>query len=133
MPIKFVGNINTSIAAGKEEGANWVYVTTPGSPAFTFNTAEPPFDDVRVRRAFIQAVDREQMAELIGADSAIDNWTLEESPYYTPEATIPPYDPDAAQALFDEVRRSRAARSASRSVDRSRASTCGERSSSRHS
>jgi peptide/nickel transport system substrate-binding protein len=101
--INFVGNINTSIEAGKKAGANWIFVTTPGSPAFVFNNAKPPFDDVRVRKAFIQAIDRNALAKIISADQSIDNWTFEDSPYYTPDATIPPYDPAAAQALFDEV------------------------------
>ena len=33
-----------------------------------FNTAEPPFDDVKVRRAFAQAVDKERIAEVILRD-----------------------------------------------------------------
>ena len=36
-----------------------------------FNTAQPPFDDVNVRRAFCHAVDKERIAELILRDMVI--------------------------------------------------------------
>jgi peptide/nickel transport system substrate-binding protein len=43
----------------------------PGTFFFTMNTAIPPFDDIRVRRAINLAVDREQIVEIIGGNAVV--------------------------------------------------------------
>jgi peptide/nickel transport system substrate-binding protein len=101
--LTIVNSVADVIEAGKDAGATWNYVTTPTSPAFTFNTQKPPFNDVRVRRAFVLGVEHQAMAEAAGATTPAETWTYEDSPWYVPEATIPQYDPDEAQALFNEV------------------------------
>lgn len=79
-----------------------VQVTTGQS--FTFNTSKPPFDDVRVRKAFVQGVDWQALAESVFGEgsNALTNFTIEGTPWYSPDASLPEYDPAAAQALIDE-------------------------------
>jgi len=69
-----------------------------------FNTSKAPFDDVRVRKAFVQAVDWDALADTVFGEGAeaLTNFTLEGTPFYTDDAALPPYDPAAAQELIDE-------------------------------
>jgi peptide/nickel transport system substrate-binding protein len=87
------------------EGAYDVTVFAGGTPAYAFNTTAPPFDDLRVRRAVIMAVDREFLAEIVPDEGGpvTNNFSVEGTPWYTEEAQLPDYDPEAAQELIDEV------------------------------
>jgi oligopeptide transport system substrate-binding protein len=83
------------------------YLTAPvlGMFYLGFDVSRPPFDDVRVRRAFAQAIDREALAEIVLRG------------YYTPAtgSMVPPglpghaadsvlvFDPVAARRLMDEA------------------------------
>ncbi|MDH2399888.1 ABC transporter substrate-binding protein [Bradyrhizobium sp. SSUT18] len=81
---------------------------TGGTPTrLQLNTARPPFDDVRVRRAFAQVSERGKAVEVAfhGSIPFNGNGALSIS---TPEhlkelANSYPYDPDAANRLLDEA------------------------------
>ena len=76
-------------------------VTTPGSPNIAFNTKKPPFDDPTMRKAFVEAIDTTQMANVTGTfvptatpfpSGSPNNYDLE----------WPAYNKDDAQKLFDQ-------------------------------
>jgi peptide/nickel transport system substrate-binding protein len=102
----FYTSTPASIARAQDEVDDAVYagaqVTT--GQAFVFNTTKPPFNDVRMRTAFAQAVDWQALADSVfGAGSVAPyNFTLEDTRWYDAEANLPEYDPAAAQKLIDE-------------------------------
>jgi peptide/nickel transport system substrate-binding protein len=68
-----------------------------------FNTRRPPFDDVRVRKAVVQGVNREVLAnDILDGSTPADNFTVAGSPWFDANAALPKYDPVAAQKLIDE-------------------------------
>jgi ABC-type transport system substrate-binding protein len=69
-----------------------------------FNTAKAPFDDVRVRKAFVQGIDWQALADTVFGEGAkaSTNFTMEGTKWFAPDATLPEYDPDEAQRLIDE-------------------------------
>jgi peptide/nickel transport system substrate-binding protein len=88
------------------EGRDGELISVKLSSGFSilFNTTAPPFDDPRVRRAIAMGFDRDVTADIgYPGQTGAQNYTLEETPFYTEDATLPPYDPEAAQALIDEV------------------------------
>jgi peptide/nickel transport system substrate-binding protein len=91
-------------AEDEVDDAYYASVDVTQGQALTFNNTIPPFDDLRMRKAFVQGVDWQAMAEVVfgeGAEAPY-NFTLEGTQWYDPEAEIAGYDPEAAQALIDE-------------------------------
>ncbi|HYX28039.1 MAG TPA: ABC transporter substrate-binding protein [Pyrinomonadaceae bacterium] len=78
----------------------------PGSNLnqLTFNTREPPLDNVKVRQAIAYAIDRDSMikALLLGQGKIANSILPEESWAYTP-GTIYRYDQAKANQLLDEA------------------------------
>lgn len=83
------------------------YVTAGRPQQLTFNTAEGPFTDERVRQAFAYALDREALVETIGrgvipyegnggVSRSTPGWSEEAADRYT-------FDPEQAEALLDEA------------------------------
>ncbi|HLT61104.1 MAG TPA: ABC transporter substrate-binding protein, partial [Microlunatus sp.] len=82
-------------------------LTRTGHPnAIWFNTARPPFDDLRIRRAFVAAVDVPAIARAIGFgfSPAKDNYLASNSKYYdkSTEGRLR-HDPELANRLLDEA------------------------------
>ena len=67
-----------------------------------FNTANKPFDDVRVRQALHYAIDKQKMIDvaLKGHGVASSSFLNPENPAYARAKTVYDYDPDKAKALL---------------------------------
>jgi ABC-type transport system substrate-binding protein len=69
-----------------------------------FDTSRPPFDDVRVRRAFTQAVDWRRVVELATNDATPANSMVPPGiPGRSDANFLPAHDPDAARAALAEA------------------------------
>lgn len=70
---------------------------------YGFDAGEPPFDDVRVRRAFAAAVDWRRIARLAedDPDAVATSMVPPGIPGRSDEDFLPPYDPEGARALLD--------------------------------
>lgn len=68
-----------------------------------FNTARAPFNDKDMRRAFMQALDREAMNTTLnsGLGTVDDTLADKDSPYHNGDAAFPKHDKAAAQKLID--------------------------------
>jgi oligopeptide transport system substrate-binding protein len=70
---------------------------------YGFNVTKPPFDDVRVRKAFAHAINREEIVSLLkGGQSATASWIPKGMLGYNPKIGIQ-YDPAKARALLAEA------------------------------
>jgi oligopeptide transport system substrate-binding protein len=72
---------------------------------YGFDTRRPPFDDVRVRQAFAQAVDWRRLASLDEPGSSVAATGIVPAgiPGTPPGDFIPPYDPAAARSLLAQA------------------------------
>jgi peptide/nickel transport system substrate-binding protein len=102
----FYTSTPSSITRAQDEvdGAVYSGVDVTTGQAFNFNNAKPPFNDVRMRKAFAVGVDWQALADNIFGEGAVApyNFTLEDTPWYDENATLPEYDPAAAQAFIDD-------------------------------
>lgn len=75
-----------------------------GSYFYRFNTTRPPFDDVRVRRAFAMSIDRQIIVDRIlrGGQLATGSFTPPGMNGYTSETSIE-YDVEGARRLLAEA------------------------------
>ncbi|MBO0909811.1 ABC transporter substrate-binding protein [Arthrobacter sunyaminii] len=82
---------------------NHIY-TFNGGVGFMVNTAKEPFNDVRARQALSYAIDMKQIAAAVNRGNGTPPETLfqEESPFYS-DIPLHTYNPEKAQALFDEL------------------------------
>jgi oligopeptide transport system substrate-binding protein len=83
------------------------YLSTPalGTQIIAFDTSRPPFDDRRVRQAFVMAVDRETLADVVMggyAFPATGGFVPPGMPGHSPGIALP-YDPEQARQLLAEA------------------------------
>ncbi|HEY1976976.1 MAG TPA: peptide ABC transporter substrate-binding protein [Candidatus Baltobacteraceae bacterium] len=97
-----IAPVQLAVLRGKA-GLNFVSVPTSVVAGLALNTAHPPLDDVRVRRAIAMSIDREAISKKItlGVYPVTDQITPQFSWAYDPAVKEPAYDPRAADALFD--------------------------------
>ena len=68
---------------------------------YGFNTQIPPFDDVRVRRAFALAIDRTELPEVLqGGEVPAGYWLPPDMPFANTDIGLG-FDPERARALLD--------------------------------
>ncbi|WP_433473707.1 ABC transporter substrate-binding protein [Spirillospora sp. CA-142024] len=70
-----------------------------------FNTAQKPFDDVRVRQALFYAIDTQKMIDvaLKGHGAPATSFLNQENPSYAKAKTVYEYNPDKAKSLLAEA------------------------------
>ncbi len=68
-----------------------------------FNSKKAPLNDVRVRQAIRQAIDKESIVEALGAGQTMYGPIPELDPGYEDLSAVAPYDPEAARALLKEA------------------------------
>ncbi|WIJ27001.1 ABC transporter substrate-binding protein [Devosia sp. RR2S18] len=70
-----------------------------------FNTAAPPFDDVRVRQAFLYALDMDKIigTGMLDNAAAAKSFLPETHPNFHEASTVYAYDPDKARELLAEA------------------------------
>jgi oligopeptide transport system substrate-binding protein len=89
----------------QRHAGEYISVPTLSTWYMQFNTSRPPFDDPRVRRAFVLAVDKETLVDVI-----MGGWALPGTGGFVPPG-MPghsagiclPYDPDQARRLLAEA------------------------------
>ena len=70
---------------------------------YGFNVKKPPFDDVRVRRAFAMAIDREELRGVLqGSGIPTSSWIPQGMKGYNPGIGLP-FDPERARRLLAEA------------------------------
>lgn len=85
---------------------DFTLVNAESTDVFTlgYNTARAPFDDVRVRTAFSQAIDSDALIEALNGDGkALGGPITSLEPGYSDLTSVNPYDPDAAKELLAEA------------------------------
>ena len=93
------------IAYDRTLGPNLRLVPSLGVTYYGFNVTRAPFDDVRVRRAFAQAVDWKRLVTLAGPASQVPANSMVPSgiPGHPTRDFSPAYDPAAAKAALAEA------------------------------
>ncbi|WP_168581715.1 ABC transporter substrate-binding protein [Gephyromycinifex aptenodytis] len=76
--------------------------TTNGEVVLSFNSARPPFDDVRVRQAARAAIDKKTLLATCwaGRGHLIGSMVAPTDPWYEDLTGVAPYDPAKAKALL---------------------------------
>jgi ABC-type transport system substrate-binding protein len=88
-----------------DRSLNFLAVPTAVVAGLALNTAHPPLDDVRVRRALALSIDRAEISRKItlGFYPVTDMIQPRFSWAYDPSVREPGYDPGAADRLFDRA------------------------------
>ncbi|HZD21805.1 MAG TPA: ABC transporter substrate-binding protein, partial [Acidimicrobiia bacterium] len=78
---------------------------TYGEIVHSLNGRNPPLDDVRVRQAITQAIDKQAIVDLAysGFGVPIGTFSTPLDPWYKDLTDVYPYDPDRARELLDEA------------------------------
>jgi peptide/nickel transport system substrate-binding protein len=97
-----IAPVQLAVLRGKS-GLEFASVPTSVVAGLALNTAHPPLDDVRVRRAIAMSIDRDVISKKItlGVYPVTDQITPQFSWAYDASVKEPAYDARAADALFD--------------------------------
>jgi peptide/nickel transport system substrate-binding protein len=99
------------VARAEELDAHAVVTQAAFFSGFAMNTEEPPFDDERVRRAFLLATDRSIVCQARNPGSPcgedgnvpVPDWPFPpDTPFHDPDVRFPDTDVAAAQELIDD-------------------------------
>lgn len=95
------------LLAGLERDENLQVIdgTSTGEVLLALNNTEPPFDDLRVRRAVMYAIDRKAVLDTAwaGHGELIGSMVPPTDPYYQDLTDAYPYDPERAKELLAEA------------------------------
>ncbi len=101
------GSLNGDAALDQEAEAQGLLVTSQpagDSLVYRLNTRIAPFDDVRARQAVAAAVDLTALNEVVYAGAGeVPTTVFPDSTGWNGDVTLPEYDQQAAQGLFDEL------------------------------
>ena len=80
-------------------------ISGSSSTIILFNTAKPPFDDVRARQAVAYAIDKDLINERAYDGVRVPSYSgfAPDSPYFNPDAETPRHDPERAAELVEEL------------------------------
>ncbi len=106
--VDIIGEVPWHDALRLAEGSRFLLggVAIPGQPLqFLFNTLQSPTDDVLVRMALIQSVDRPNLVDtLFGVFSPVAEGPLSATTFgFSPDYPFPEYDFDAASDLLNDA------------------------------
>jgi peptide/nickel transport system substrate-binding protein len=96
--------VSTDLVGQFEDDPEYVVTegTTNGEFTLGFNNSRPPFDDVNVRRALRQAIDKQGFLDLFnGYGTLIGGPVPPTDPWYEDLTDVVPYDPEAARAALE--------------------------------
>ncbi|MFD2794277.1 ABC transporter substrate-binding protein [Promicromonospora vindobonensis] len=101
-------NLQTpDLLAGLEQNEELQVIdgTSTGEVLLALNNTEPPFDDLRVRRAVMYAIDRQAVLDTAwaGHGELIGSMVPPTDPYHQDLTGAYPYDPDQARELLEEA------------------------------
>jgi len=94
-----------TVKQAEDRGFTAQKISGSSSTIILFNTAKPPFDDVRARQAVAYAIDKDLINERAYDGVRVPSYSgfALDSPYYNPDAGTPKYDPDKAAELVEEL------------------------------
>lgn len=89
----------------RDEDLQVIDGTSTGEVLLALNNTEPPFDDLRVRRAVMHAIDRKAVLDTAwaGHGELIGSMVPPTDPYYQDLTDAYPYDPERAKELLAEA------------------------------
>jgi peptide/nickel transport system substrate-binding protein len=87
----------------KSAGLQVVQIPGIGATGFAFNMTKPPYNDVRIRQAFYEAIDPVQFNQAVnnGLGTVATGWFPSTSAFYDPSQPLPKYNTAGAQQLFN--------------------------------
>jgi peptide/nickel transport system substrate-binding protein len=97
--------VGTTIKKLEDAGVPVEKFFLQGAENLLLNVAKPPFDDIRVRKAFAQSVDPAQLAQVVfeGSLEPADGFFYPGSPYDDPSVQWPKPDCDAAKQAWADL------------------------------